>query len=77
MGKRILLLLLCMLLLSMVVFFIARLAPGDPLQSFYGDVLERMTETEKAAARERLGLNEGLLTQYAVSYTHLTLPTIA
>ena len=50
MGKRILLLLLCMLLLSMVVFFIARLAPGDPLQSFYGDVLERMTETEKAAA---------------------------
>ena len=69
-GKRVVLLLLCMLLLSMVVFFIARLAPGDPLQSFYGDVLERMTETEKAAARERLGLNEGLLTQYVRWFSH-------
>ena len=63
-AKRILLLVLCMFLLSTVVFFIARLAPGDPLQSFYGDALELMTESEKDAARERLGLNAGLMTQY-------------
>lgn len=63
-AKRILLLVLCMFLLSTVVFFIARLAPGDPLQSFYGDALELMTEAEKDAARERLGLNAGLVTQY-------------
>lgn len=63
-AKRILLLVLCMFLLSTVVFFIARLAPGDPLQSFYGDALELMTEAEKDAARERLGLNAGLVIQY-------------
>ena len=68
--KRILLLAVVMFLLSVVVFWLARLAPGDPLQSFYGDVLERMTETEKAAARERLGLNEGLLTQYVRWFSH-------
>lgn len=63
--RRLLLLVLCMFLLSIAVFFIARLAPGDPLQSFYGDALELMTETEKEAARERLGLQAGLCTQYA------------
>lgn len=62
--RRLLLLVLCMFLLSIAVFFIARLAPGDPLQSFYGDALELMTETEKEAARERLGLQAGLCTQY-------------
>lgn len=35
--KRILLLAVVMFLLSVVVFWLARLAPGDPLQSFYGD----------------------------------------
>ena len=67
---RILLFLLCMFLLSVAVFFLARLAPGDPLQSFYGDALELMTETEKAAARERLGLNAGLFTQYTRWIAH-------
>ena len=62
--RRLLLLVLCMFLLSIAVFFIARLAPGDPLQSFYGDAMELMTETEKEAARERLGLQAGLCTQY-------------
>ena len=62
--RRLLLLVLCMFLLSIAVFFIARQAPGDPLQSFYGDALELMTETEKEAARERLGLQAGLCTQY-------------
>ena len=38
--KRILLLAVVMFLLSVVVFWLARLAPGDPLQSFYGDSLE-------------------------------------
>ena len=41
--KRILLLAVVMFLLSVVVFWLARLAPGDPLQSFYGDSLEMMT----------------------------------
>ena len=41
--KRILLLAVVMFLLSVVVFWLARLAPGDPLQSFYGDSLETGT----------------------------------
>ena len=62
--RRILLLVLCMFLLSVIVFFMARLAPGDPLQSFYGDALEMMTDAEKDAARARLGLDAGLISQY-------------
>ncbi len=54
--RRAVLLALMMFLLSVVVFVFARLAPGDPLQSFYGDSLEQMTDAEKAAARRRLGL---------------------
>lgn len=53
-----------MLLLSVIVFCLARLAPGDPLQSFYGDRLETMTTEEQNAARQRLGLNDSLMTQY-------------
>ena len=62
--QRAVLFVLVMFLLSVVVFCLARLAPGDPLQSFYGDRLETMTTEEQEAARERLGLNEDLLTQY-------------
>ncbi len=51
-------------ILSVVVFVIARLAPGDPLRSFYGDAVERMSADQLAAARVRLGLDENILTQY-------------
>lgn len=62
--KRAVLFFLVMVLLSMAVFVLARLAPGDPLQSFYGDALEMMTQAEQDAARERLGLDQNLLVQY-------------
>jgi len=68
--KRFFLLAIVMLLLSLAVFFLARLAPGDPLQSFYGDSLEMMSEEEKDEARERLGLNSSIPTQYAVWITN-------
>ena len=44
--RRIGLLILVMFILSLAVFFLARLAPGDPLQSFYGDQLDSMTQEE-------------------------------
>ena len=50
--------------LSLIVFFIARLTPGDPLRAFYGDAVERMGVEQLAAAKERLGLNDSLITQY-------------
>ena len=46
------------LLLSMAVFWLSRLAPGDPLMSWYGEGVEKMTVAEKEAARESLGLND-------------------
>lgn len=69
-AKRWMWLALEMLLLSILVFYLARQAPGDPLQSFYGDAMESMTEVERQAARERLGLNDGLLVQYIRWLTH-------
>ena len=62
--KRIVLLAVVMLILSIVVFILARLAPGDPLQSFYGDKLDSMSEVEIDAARARLGLDSNLFVQY-------------
>ena len=53
-----------MFLLSLIVFYVSRLTPGDPLQSFYGDAMQSMTTAELDAARERLGLNGPIWTQY-------------
>lgn len=62
--KRLLLLAAAMLMLSIAVFVLARKAPGDPLQSFYGDALQMMTAEEQDAARARLGLDDGIAVQY-------------
>ncbi len=62
--KKILQILVVLILLSVIVFVLARLCPGDPLQSYYGDSIERMSEAEKDAARERLGLDDSLIVQY-------------
>lgn len=55
---------LTMIILSIVVFYMARLAPGDALKSYYGESVERMSEENKEAARERLGLNKPIYIQY-------------
>ena len=53
-----------MVLLSVVVFVLARLCPGDPLQAYYGDTLDRMSDAQKELARDNLGLNDSLFNQY-------------
>lgn len=50
--------------LSLIVFYVSRLAPGDPLVSYYGDRVEKMTTEERAQIMERLGLNEPIIVQY-------------
>ncbi|ODA43135.1 ABC transporter permease [Desulfosporosinus sp. BG] len=55
---------LTMFILSVGVFYLARLAPGDPLQSYYGDAVESMTTVELDAARVRLGLDGPIYVQY-------------
>ena len=40
--KKILLFLASIFLVSVIVFYISRLAPGDPLVSYYGERVEKM-----------------------------------
>lgn len=63
-GKKVLVFLLSAVILSIAVFYIARLAPGDPLMSYYGERVEKMSVEEKDAARESLGLNDPIHIQY-------------
>ena len=56
--------LVSVLVLSLAVFWLSRLAPGDPLMSWYGERVEKMSEGEKNAAREALGLNDPIHVQY-------------
>ncbi|MBO1265464.1 ABC transporter permease [Proteiniclasticum sp. SCR006] len=53
-----------LLLLSIMVFFMARIAPGDPLLSYHGSAVERMSTSEKEESMERLGLNAPMTVQY-------------
>ena len=63
-GKKLLVFVLSVLVLSVAVFYISRLAPGDPLMSYYGERVEKMSVAEKAEAREKLGLNDPIHVQY-------------
>ena len=47
-GKKLLLFLVSVFALSIVVFWISRLAPGDPLVAFYGDRAETMSPEQRA-----------------------------
>lgn len=63
-GKKALVFLVSVMVLSVAVFYISRLAPGDPLMSYYGERTEKMSVEEKEAAREKLGLNDPIHVQY-------------
>ena len=65
-AKKVLIFLVSVWLLSLAVFCMARLAPGDPLSAYYGERVEKMSVAEKAEARTKLGLDEPLLEQYGV-----------
>ncbi len=51
-------------LLSLIVFYISRLAPGEPLLAYYGERVEKMSVAEKEWARNKLGLNAPIYIQY-------------
>lgn len=63
-GKKLLIFVVSIFLLSVIVFYIARLAPGDPLVSYYGERAEKMTAGERAWAEEKLGLHKSITVQY-------------
>lgn len=53
-------------LLSLAVFYMARLAPGDPLRSYYGESVERMSPRERETAIHSLGLDQPIYKQYGI-----------
>lgn len=52
---------------SIIVFFMVRLIPGDPAQLLLG---QQATQEQVAALREQLGLNEPIITQYFLFITN-------
>ncbi|RDY23687.1 ABC transporter permease [Romboutsia maritimum] len=62
--KKILQFITVIFLLSFIVFYMARLAPGDPLISYYGEGVERMSSKERENAMQKLGLDEPIYAQY-------------
>ena len=63
-AKKLLQILLTLFLLSLAVFYMSRLSPGDPLRSYYGESVERMSDAERKKAMETLGLDEPIYVQY-------------
>ena len=84
MGHKIISVILSIFLLSAAVFYMARLAPGDPLVSYYGDRAEKMSPKEREWAEDKLGLKDPVTVQYVrwlgrafhgdfgISYTYKT-----
>ncbi|MEG0681227.1 MAG: ABC transporter permease [Eubacterium sp.] len=64
--KKILQFMLVIFLLSLIVFYMARLSPGEPLRAYYGESVERMSVTQQDAAREKLGLDAPIYVQYGI-----------
>ncbi|MBZ9607099.1 ABC transporter permease [Clostridium estertheticum] len=62
--KKIVQFIFVIFLLSIIVFYMARLSPGDPLMSYYGEGVERMNTTQKLDAMKKLGLNDPIYRQY-------------
>lgn len=63
-GKKMLIFLVSVFVLSTVTFYVSRLAPGDPLVSYYGDRMEKMSPEEREWAEDKLGLNDPITVQY-------------
>jgi peptide/nickel transport system permease protein len=63
-ARKMFTLVVFLLLLSVMVFWLARLSPGDPLTAYYGEAVERMNEEQRVAAMSRLSLDQPIAMQY-------------
>lgn len=59
-----------MFVLSVIVFYAARLAPGDPLASYYGERVEKISPKQRAQTEEALGLHDPVSVQYVRWLSH-------
>ena len=66
MIKKVLQIVFSIFILSFVVFYMGRLAPGDPLKAYYGESIERMSTEEKDLAKEKLSLDKPIYKQYLI-----------
>lgn len=57
-GKKVMQFVFMMFILSIIVFYMSRLSPGDPLLSYYGEGVERMNTVQKQLAMSKLGLED-------------------
>lgn len=62
--KKVVQSILSIFILSVIVFYLARLSPGDPLKAYYGNAIERVSSEQKEKSIEKLGLNEPIYIQY-------------
>lgn len=62
--KKAIVFIVSLFVLNTLVFYVARLAPGDPLMAYYGDRVERMSMEERSRVEERLGLHDSIAVQY-------------
>lgn len=71
-GKKILQYVLVLLIALSINFFMPRLAPGDPLQYFFGDTgLNELTDEQRLAVEKELGLDLPVWQQYLQFITSL------
>lgn len=63
-SQKLMVFILSVFVLSVAVFYVARLAPGDPLYSYYGERVEKMSDSEREWAESQLGLNKPVHIQY-------------
>lgn len=61
-ARRLLTLIPVLLLVSIIVFFIMRLIPGDPIDVMYG--IEGVSAETRAAMEAKLGLDQPVVVQY-------------
>ena len=53
-GKKLLIFMISVGLLSLVTFYVSRLAPGDPLFRYYGERVEKMSPEEREWQKKNL-----------------------
>lgn len=62
--RKILLFFVFLFILSLIVFVIAHLIPGDPLISFYGNAVESLNTYDRQLIISHLGLDKPIYLQY-------------
>src|SRR5215218_2577443 len=62
--RRLLLMAPVLLILSIIMFVMLRVLPGDPLVAFAGSDAGRLAPEQRAALRKSLGLDDPLPVQY-------------